>query len=90
MRRRDPAVAAVFFFDAPLAFEVLAPELPEAAAGFFRPLDLVADAGFAPVPLWVPGAAGEAGFGLRRRRRRFRGGGSPEPAEMSSPAMTCG
>src|SRR5438445_82504 len=69
MRRRDPAVAAVFFFDAPLAFEVLAPELPEAAAGFFRPLDLVADAGFAPVPLWVPGAAGEAGFGLRRRLR---------------------
>ena len=90
MRRRDVPLAALFFLEAPLPFEVLAPELPETAAGFFRRLDLVADVGFAPVPLWVPAAAGEAGFGLRRRRRRFRGGGSPEPAEMSSPAMTCG
>ena len=90
MRRRDVPFAAVFFFDAPLAFEVLAPEVPETAAGFFRWLDLVAEVGFAPAPLWVPAAAGEAGFGLRRRRRRFRGGGWSEPAGMSSPAMTCG
>jgi hypothetical protein len=36
MRRRDVPFAAVFFFDAPLAFEVLPRELPETAAGFFR------------------------------------------------------
>ena len=45
---------------------------------------------FARVPAGVPDPSGEAGFDLRRLRRRFRGGGSSEPAGMSSPAMTCG
>ena len=81
--------AVVFFLEAPLAFEVLAPEVPETAAGFLPRLDLVADIGFTLAPPWVPAAAVEAGFGLRRRRR-FRGGGSSDPAGMSSPAMTCG
>jgi len=46
----------------------------------------------APVPLEVPDPppAAAAGFGLRRLRRRFRGGGSPETEGTSSPAMTCG
>jgi len=93
MRRRDVAFAEVFFLDAPLAFDDLAPAFRETASGFFPRPDLVPDVGFAPVPpCWDPAPAGEAGFGfgLRRRRRRFRGGGSSEPAGMSSPAMTCG
>jgi hypothetical protein len=73
-----------------LAFDDLAPPFGEAPAGFFARPDLVADVGFAPATLWVPAPAGEAGFGLRRRRRRLRGGGSSDPAGMSSPAMTCG
>jgi hypothetical protein len=78
------------FFEAPFAFGVFAVALPTVAAGFFRRFDPVADVGFARAPLGVPASGGAAGLGLRRLRRRFRGGGSSEPAGMSSPAMTCG
>ncbi len=89
MCRRGP-FAEAFFFEAPFAvfFEVPPPD----PARCFRCSALVFAVGFARVPLEVPVPApvAAAGFGLRRLRRRFRGGGSPETEGTSSPAMTCG
>jgi hypothetical protein len=90
-----------FFFEAPFAevpfaevpFAVVLSEAPPFdAARWFRCSALVFAVGFAGVPLEVPdpAPAAAAGFGLRRLRRRFRGGGSPETEGTSSPAMTCG
>jgi hypothetical protein len=83
--------AEAFFFEAPVALVFLeAP--PFGVARWFRCSALVFAVGFAGVPLEVPdpAPAAAAGFGLRRLRRRFRGGGSPETEGTSSPAMTCG
>jgi len=83
--------AEAFFFEAPDAFVFFAAP-PFDAVRWFRCSALVFAAGFAGVPLEVPDPppAAAAGFGLRRLRRRFRGGGSPETEGTSSPAMTCG
>ena len=88
--------AEAFFFEAPFAevpfaFVFFAAP-PFDAARWFRCSALVFAAGFDGVPLEVPDPppAAAAGFGLRRLRRRFRGGGSPETEGTSSPAMTCG
>jgi len=95
MCRRGP-FAEAFFFEVPCAevpfafvpFEAPPPD----PARCFRCSALVFAVGFARVPLEVPvpAPAVAAGFGLRRLRRRFRGGGSPETEGTSSPAMTCG
>ena len=90
MRRRETPFFEDRFFEAPFAVAVFAVAVPAVAAACLRRLDPVPEADFARAPLGVPAAAGEAGLGLRRLRRRFRGGGSSEPAGMSSPAMTCG
>jgi hypothetical protein len=90
MRRRG-RFAEAFFFEAPVVFLFF--EAPSfGAARWFRCSALVFAVGFAGVPLEVPdpAPAAAAGFGLRRLRRRFRGGGSPETEGTSSPAMTCG
>ena len=88
---RRGRLAEAFFFEAPDAFVFFAAP-PFDAARWFRCSALVFAAGFAGVPLEVPDPppAAAAGFGLRRLRRRFRGGGSPETEGTSSPAMTCG
>jgi hypothetical protein len=90
MCRRGP-FAEAFFFEAPFAF-VFFEASPFDATRWFRCSALVFAVGFARVPLEVPVAALAAagGFGLRRLRRRLRGGGSPETEGTSSPAMTCG
>jgi hypothetical protein len=90
MCRRGP-FAEAFFFEA--LFALVFFEVPAfAAARWFRCSALVFAVGFVGFPLEVPVPApvAAAGFGLRRLRRRFRGGGSPETEGTSSPAMTCG
>ena len=87
--------AEAFFFEVPFAevpFAFVPFEPPPDPARWFRCSALVFAVGFARVPLEVPdpAPATAAGFGLRRLRRRFRGGGSPETEGTSSPAMTCG
>jgi hypothetical protein len=89
--------AEAFFFEVPFAevpFAFVPFEPPPDPARWFRCSALVFAVGFARVPLevpvGVPAPAAAAGFGLRRLRRRFRGGGSPETEGTSSPAMTCG
>jgi hypothetical protein len=82
--------AEAFFFETPFVF-VFFEVPPFDAARWFRCPALVFAVGFAGVPLEVPvPAPTAAGFGLRRLRRRFRGGDSPEIEGTSSPAMTCG
>jgi hypothetical protein len=82
-----------FFFEAPFAFVSFEAPRREPARRFRRSASVFA-VGFAraplDVPVGVPAPAAAAGFGLRRLRRRFRGGGSPETEGTSSPAMTCG
>jgi hypothetical protein len=92
MCRRGRAVEAFFFEALEVPFvRPLRGAAPDPAR-WFRCSALVFAVGFAGVPLEVPdpAPAAAAGFGLRRLRRRFRGGGSPETEGTSSPAMTCG
>jgi len=89
MCRREAPFTEAFFFEAAFAFAFLEVAFPDTEVRF-RCVDPLADVGVARAPLGVPALCGWAGFGLRRPRRRLRGGGSPEPAGMSSPAITCG